>query len=88
MELPEASNKRFFVAAGYFNSRQVVGLIHKNFPRYKSALPDESVQGGDFPEGGLFKIDVTRSTELLGIKYRSLEYCVVDTVTSFEAVEA
>ncbi|WYZ36867.1 hypothetical protein EsH8_II_000373 [Colletotrichum jinshuiense] len=88
MELPEASNKRFFAAAGYFNSRQVVGLIRKNFPRYKSALPDESVQGGDFPEAGLFKIDVTRSTELLGIKYRSLEYCVVDTVTSFEAVEA
>ncbi|KAK3934436.1 hypothetical protein QBC46DRAFT_359014 [Diplogelasinospora grovesii] len=83
-----ADNKRFFVVAGHFNTRQVVDAIRRNFPEYSSALPDASLQGGDFPEGGLFKVDNRRSVEVLGLKYRPLEDSVVDTVRSLKALGA
>ena len=84
MESPTAANKRFLVAAGSYNNRIIVDLIRQNFPEYHSALPLESAEGGNYPDGGTFKIDSTRSKEMLGINYRSLESSVVDTVNSFK----
>ncbi|KAL1866705.1 Glycine-rich RNA-binding protein 2, mitochondrial [Diaporthe australafricana] len=86
-ELPDAANKRFFVTAGYFSNREVVDIIRKNFPEYHSPLPPESAKGGDMPEGGVFKINNKRSINILGLNYRSLENCVVDTISSFKSVK-
>lgn len=36
----------------------------------------------------LFQVDTQRSEEILGIKYRTLEACIVDTIKSFQAVES
>lgn len=77
MELPIAANKRFLITAGYFNNRVIVDLIRKHFPEYHSALPSESVEGGNYPEGGAFKTDNTRSIDVLGIKYKDFEDTVV-----------
>jgi len=88
MELPEAGGKRFFATAGYFSNREVVDIIRKNFPEYKNKLPDESVKGGDYPEDGLYKYDNRRVQEVLGIKFRSLDTSVVDTVKSLQQVGA
>ena len=48
-----------------------------------------SSPGGDYPEGGLekayFGFDNKRSIEVLGVKYRSFEDSIVDTVKSFQA---
>jgi hypothetical protein len=49
----------------------IVDLIRKHFPEYHSALPSDSVAGGDFPAGGTLKIDNICSVEVLGIKYRN-----------------
>lgn len=84
MELPAAANKRFLIAAGQYNNRSIVDLIRKHFPECHSALPSESVEGGNYPEGGTFKIDTTRSIEVLGIKYKDFEDTVVATVNSFK----
>jgi nucleoside-diphosphate-sugar epimerase len=88
MELAEAGGKRFFVTAGYFTNRQAVEIIRKNFPEYKDKLPSENAKGGDFPEGGLFKINNSRVQELLGRKFTSFEKCVIDTVKSLQNVGA
>ena len=52
-------------------------------------LPSDSTPGGDYPEGtpdtGIFKYDNTRSIEVLGLKYKSLEESIVDSVKSFQA---
>lgn len=55
MEIPEAASKRFFVTTGYFSNKEICDIIRKNFPQYKD-LPNESTPGGDFPEGGMFKV--------------------------------
>ncbi|KAF4625715.1 hypothetical protein G7Y89_g12449 [Cudoniella acicularis] len=84
MELSAADGKRFILNAGLFNNKQIVEVIRKHFPEYHSVLPSESVEGGNYPAGGIFSIDNSRSVEVLGIKYKDLEEAVVDTVKSFK----
>jgi nucleoside-diphosphate-sugar epimerase len=89
MERSEAGSKRFFVVAGYYSNRELLAIIRKNFPEYKEQLPAEDATGGDYPPApGIFKIDNSRSKDVLGLKYRSLEEAVVDTVRSLKGVGA
>ncbi|OCK82210.1 NAD(P)-binding protein [Lepidopterella palustris CBS 459.81] len=83
MEVPDAANKRFFVTEGHFSNREICQIIRKNFPDYKN-LPSDSTPGGDLPEGGVFKVNNTRSKDILGLKYKPLEACIVDTVKSLK----
>lgn len=36
----------------------------------------------------VFQVDTKRSVEILGMNYRTLEACIVDTIKSFQAVES
>ena len=74
-------------SATQYNNRMIVDIIRKHFPEYASALPSASAPGGNFPEGGLFKTDPSRSEQDLGIKFIDLEATVVDTVKSFQATK-
>jgi nucleoside-diphosphate-sugar epimerase len=87
-EVPEAAGKRFFVTAGRFSNKQISNIIKKNFPEYHSVLPSENAKGGDFPEGEFYGYDNSRTINILGIKYRSMEESVVDTVKSLKDVGA
>lgn len=51
-------------------------------------LPSENAKGGDFPEGEFYGYDNSRTINILGIKYRSMEESVVDTVKSLKDVGA
>jgi len=84
MEIPEAANK---ILRHYrlFSNKEICDIIRKNFPQYKD-LPSESTPGGDFPESGMFKANNKRSVGVLGLKFRSLEECVVDTIKSLQSV--
>jgi len=87
IEKPEAVNKRFFVTAGYFSNKEISNIVRKNFPALKS-LPSESTPGGDYPSGGIYKYDNSQTINVLGIKFRSLEDSITDTVKSLQAVGA
>ncbi len=88
MELPQAANKRFFVTAGYFSNKEICEIIRKYFPEYKNELPPPGAKGGDYPEAGVYKYDNSRSIKVLGLKFRTLEESIVDTVKSLKAVGA
>lgn len=87
-EKPDAAGKRFFTTAGYYSNKELVKIIKTNFPQYKD-VPDESVPGGDYPEGtpekGLYKYNNKRSIEVLGLKYKTFEQSIIDTVKSLQA---
>jgi nucleoside-diphosphate-sugar epimerase len=85
-EKDEAANKRFFIAAGLFSNREIGQSIAKSFPDLKSKLPTDQTPGGDYPEGGVFKMDTSRASKVLGLTYRSLDESVKDTVKSLQAV--
>jgi nucleoside-diphosphate-sugar epimerase len=86
IELDEAADKRFFITAGYFSNKEVCEIIRRNFPEYEKKLPGKDVKGGDYPKGGVYKFNNSRTVKVLGIKFRSLEESVVDTVKSLKAV--
>ena len=88
IELPEAAGKRFFVVSGQFSNRELADTIRKNFPKYEKELPGKDIKGGDYPEGGVFGYDNSRSKEVLGIKFRGLEESVVDTANSLKTAGA
>jgi len=88
MEKADAGGKRFFIVAGPFSNREVTEIIRANFPEYASKLPPASASGGDYPEGGAFKTDNSRSVEVLGLEYKSLKDSIIDTVKSLKAVGA
>ena len=46
------------------------------------------MQGGGYPEEGIYKIDNKRATDLLGSKWISFEKSMMDTVNSLKAVGA
>lgn len=99
-----AANKRFFIVSGYCSNDQIIEIIRENFPKYRENLPDKSVSGGgkkgcsvrallnrsdgtpELPD--TYKVDVRRSIEVLGLNYKSLEECIVDTVRSFASIPA
>lgn len=87
-EKENAANKRFFTLAGHFSNKEIGQIIKKNFPEFQD-LPSDSTPGGDYPEGGVeksyFGFNNERSIQVLGIKYRSFEESIVDTVKSFQA---
>lgn len=88
IEKEEAANKRFFITAGYFSNKEIAQIVEKNFPQYKDGLPTASTPGGDYPEEGVYKYNNKRGVEVLGLKYKSLEESIKDTVKSLQAVGA
>ncbi|KAJ9652406.1 methylglyoxal reductase (NADPH-dependent) gre2 [Neophaeococcomyces mojaviensis] len=85
IERPEAAGKRFFVTAGFFNNAKVADIIKKNFPDLKSKLPQNYEED---PKEYPYKIDNSRSKEVLGLQYRSLEDSITDLVKSLQAAGA
>lgn len=84
-EKPEAAGKRFFTTAGLFSNKEIVQILKKHFPQYED-LPSDSTPGGDYPEGGLYTFDNSQSVNVLGLKYKSLEQSIVDSVQSFQKI--
>jgi len=87
-ELPEAANKRFFTTAGYFSNEELADIMRDSFPELKNEVPPKGTKGGEFPTDGIYKFDNSRVKHVLGIQFRPLKECIVDTVKSLQAVGA
>lgn len=88
MEKEDAGNKRFFITPGHFSTKEVVEIIRKNFPDLKDKLPSKDAPGGDYPDEGIYKIDNSRTEEVLGIKWTPLDKCITDLVKSLQEAGA
>lgn len=85
LEIPEAGGKRFLLTAGHYSNSEIAQIIKAKFPELADKLPQDLTS--DKPED-VYGYDNSRSKELLGIQYRSLEESVVDTVKSLLALGA
>lgn len=83
-EKPDAGGKRYFLVAGTFTNQLIADIIVKNFPEYKNNVPEKREPNDGYPEGGFYGFDNSRSKEILGIKYHTLEESVVDLVKSLK----
>jgi nucleoside-diphosphate-sugar epimerase len=80
MTVPEAGGKRFYVVGGFFSNPRLAAIIRDRFPQLEDRLPPADTPD-DFPDDH-FECDVSRSREVLGLDYTSLEKSVADTVES------
>lgn len=62
----------------------IADIIKKDFPEYADQLPEVREPNDGLPEGGCYKVDNSRSTEILGLSYRSLEESVKDLVVALK----
>jgi len=85
IERPEAAGKRFFITAGSHRNSDIADIIKKNFPDLQGKLPDKYERD---PAEDPFKFDNSRSKEVLGIEYTSLEKSITDLVKSLQAAGA
>ena len=84
-ETKEAYGKRLFCVAGHMSNSEIAEIIKSNFPEYKDRLPTKLEN--DRPVD-VYGFDNSLSTELLGLQYRPLDKCIVDTVKSLQATGA
>ncbi|KJX93760.1 NADPH-dependent methylglyoxal reductase GRE2 like protein [Zymoseptoria brevis] len=88
-EKEDAANKRFFITAGHFSNLEIAKAIAKGYPDLKDKLPAlDGSKGGDYPKEGIYQVNSKRAEEVLGIKWRSFDQAIVDTVKSLQAVGA
>lgn len=83
IEKPEAAGQRFLISPGQYTNKEIAEIIHQEFPELQDGLPTgDALKGGDFPPGGWYNWDTTKSKDVLGMTYRPLKECIVDTVNS------
>ncbi|ANB13596.1 carbonyl reductase (NADPH-dependent) [Sugiyamaella lignohabitans] len=79
-ENPKSAGQRYFVTAGSFLYDEMCQTILDNFPQFKGKVP---VPTGANTLDGLYRTDNTKARTELGINFRSLEECTIDSVNSF-----
>ncbi|KAF2101091.1 dihydroflavonol-4-reductase [Rhizodiscina lignyota] len=85
MEIPAAAGKRFFCAAGYVDNTAIADAIKEGYPQLATKLPNnyESDLRRD-----IYGFDNSQTRNILGIEYRPLKQCIIDTVKSLQEVGA
>lgn len=86
IEVAEAGGKRFFVATGFVNNKEIADTIRETHPQLESKLP--SKDGSSESSAPPYSFDNSRSRELLGIQYLPWKKTVADTVDSLLAAGA
>lgn len=85
LEVPEAAGKRLFTYSSTFCNHELFEIVKKNFPEYVADYPAE-LKGGEYPTPDkVYKHDNSTTTELLGMKWITLEQSIVDTIKSLKA---
>lgn len=79
MEKPQAANRRFLLMQGTMSNAEIARVAVAEFPALAGKVPQRL--DSDKPSD-LFKVDTTPSVEILGIEYRGLDKCIVDTIYS------
>ncbi|KAI1114094.1 ketoreductase [Nemania sp. NC0429] len=79
LTVPMAGGHRFYIVGGHFSNKRIADIIRDNFPSLADALPSDTVD--DLPHD-VYAFNNSKSREVLGIEYTSLEKSVADTARS------
>ncbi|OGE47017.1 hypothetical protein PENARI_c075G08836 [Penicillium arizonense] len=85
-ELPEAGGQRFFVAEGNFSYQMIADILRERLPEVRERVPIGMPQSG-LGNVEVYGVDNSKSKQLLGIKYRTLQNSVLDAAQSLLELE-
>ncbi|GAB7350515.1 hypothetical protein MBLNU459_g1108t1 [Dothideomycetes sp. NU459] len=83
-EVKEAGGERFAVTSGKFQFEQICDVLREEFPEIKDKVP-KAVEGRQVLE--MYTLSNEKAKKVLGIQFRSLEECIVDTARSLLELE-
>lgn len=81
MSLPEAGGHRWYLVAEHFSNKRLADIIREAHPELADRLPPKDSGVDDLPEK-VYGFNNAKSRDILGIKYKTLEESVADTVKS------
>lgn len=76
----EAAGRRLFTAPGYSSGQDILDIANENFPELKGKIPVGKPGTGQRNVDKYTKLDISKTTDFLGIKYITLEKSIVDTI--------
>jgi nucleoside-diphosphate-sugar epimerase len=82
VEKPTAGSQRFFVTAGNFNNKDLAAIARERFPELAENRPGEEVEGGGYPNAGIYGYDNFKASKEPGISWISLEASTTDAAKS------
>lgn len=81
LAVPAAGGHRFYVVGGHYSTKRVADIVRAAYPQLAAGLPPAEAADDDLP-ADVYGFDNSRSRQVLGLEYTSLEDSVVDTVAS------
>ena len=88
LQVDEAGGQRFLITGGYFSNKQIADIIRKLYPELaRENLPPSKETNDDTPLD-VYGYNNRKSREVLGLRYRTLDECIQDTVASMIALGA
>lgn len=85
IEVPEAAGNRFFLVAGHVDNAAIADAVKEGFPDLAQNLPEK--YESDLPKD-IYGYDNSQARNVLGIEFRPLKQCVIDTVEALRRMEA
>jgi len=79
----EAANQRYIISNSKYVYQEILDVIREKFPELRATTLEG--EPGNIPD--LMILDTSKSVKQLGLKYRTLEETIVDTVNSLLALK-
>lgn len=80
-----AGERVFLTSSEQFCNRNLLEIIHEQFPELRDRLPDRKTWHiAGYPESGVYKVDASRARELLGREFVPLRNTVIEVVNMFK----
>lgn len=87
LEKPELGGKRLVPISDYFTAQMALDVANDRFPQLRGIVPVGEPGTGYKRTTQVMTYDVSKTTELLGFKYRPLNESIYDTLTSYLALK-
>jgi nucleoside-diphosphate-sugar epimerase len=75
LEVPEAGGQRFLITAGDYDTQEIADVVRSALPQHASQIPVG--EPGKRLTGSHYSCSGKKSMDVLGMRYRSLEDCIV-----------
>ena len=80
-----ATSQRFLVIGGSYSYQMICDILRMEFPEIRDRVPEG--EPGSGLGADVYKVDCSKAKKVLGLRFRSLEECIVDTGRSLLDVE-
>ena len=84
-ESPTAAGERYFITGGPYSYQDICDIVRANFPEARKRTPEG--KPGNGVGRPVYQVDNSKVKTKLGMTFRSLEECIIDTASNLLELE-